>query len=129
MVGEGGTVAFNPSPDIIHDQKTIYGSWVTSTWLMEELVERLVRWDLHPEDIVTHRFPLERADEAYRMMASGRCGKVAVCPVRNSAMHTAPAEQTSNAVFNGTSASTSRKDRLLSCDGIVLSLGHPQQPE
>jgi threonine dehydrogenase-like Zn-dependent dehydrogenase len=79
MIGEGGTVTFNPSPDIIHDQKTIYGSWVTSTWLMEELVERLVRWGLHPEDIVTHRFPLERADEAYRLMASGRCGKVAVC--------------------------------------------------
>ena len=80
MVGEGGTVTLNPSPDIIHDQKTIYGSWVTSTWLMEELVERLVRWNLHPEDIVTHRFPLEKADEAYQLMASGRCGKVAVCP-------------------------------------------------
>lgn len=80
MVGEGGTVTFNPSLDIIHDQKTIYGSWVTSTWLMEELVERLVRWNLHPEDIVTHRFPLEHADEAYNLMASGRCGKVAVCP-------------------------------------------------
>jgi threonine dehydrogenase-like Zn-dependent dehydrogenase len=80
MVGEGGSVSFNPSPDIIHDQKTIYGSWVTSTWLMEELVERLVRWNLHPEDIVTHRFPLDQAGEAYRVMASGRCGKVAVCP-------------------------------------------------
>jgi threonine dehydrogenase-like Zn-dependent dehydrogenase len=80
MVGEGGTVSFNPSPDIIHDQKTIYGSWVTSTWLMEELVERLVRWNLHPEDIVTHRFPLDKVDEAYSLMASGRCGKVAVCP-------------------------------------------------
>jgi threonine dehydrogenase-like Zn-dependent dehydrogenase len=80
MVGEGGTVTFNPSPDIIHEQKTIYGSWVTSTWLMEELVERLVRWNLHPEDIVTHRFTLDRADEAYSLMASGRCGKVAVCP-------------------------------------------------
>ena len=80
MVGEGGTVTFNPSPDIIHDQKAIYGSWVTSIWLMEELVERLVRWNLHPEDIVTHRFPLDKADEAYSLMASGRCGKVAVCP-------------------------------------------------
>jgi len=80
MVGEGGTVTFSPSPDIIHDQKTIFGSWVTSTWLMEELVERLVRWNLHPEDIVTHRFSLDQADEAYRLMASGRCGKVAVCP-------------------------------------------------
>ena len=60
MLGEGGRVEFNPSPDIIHDQKTIYGSWVTSTWLMEELVERLVRWNLHPEDLVTHRFELDQ---------------------------------------------------------------------
>ncbi len=80
MVGEGGTVTLNPSPDIIHDQKTIFGSWVTSTWLMEELVERLVRWSLHPEDIITNRFTLEQAGEAYALMASGRCGKVAVCP-------------------------------------------------
>jgi threonine dehydrogenase-like Zn-dependent dehydrogenase len=79
MLGEGGTVEFNPSPDIIHDQKTIYGSWVTSTWLMEELVERLVRWNLHPADLVTHRFALDRVSEAYSLMASGRCGKVAVC--------------------------------------------------
>lgn len=79
LIGEGGTVEFNPSPDIIHEQKTIYGSWVTSTWLMEELVERLVRWNLHPAGIITHRFPLERAAEAYALMASGKCGKVAVC--------------------------------------------------
>ena len=79
LLGEGGTVEFNPSPDMIHDQKTLYGSWVTSTWLMEELVERLVRWNLHPADIITHRFPLERASEAYALMASGKCGKVAVC--------------------------------------------------
>ena len=80
MIGEGGNVTLNPSPDMIHDQKTIYGSWVTSTWLMEELVERLVRWNLHPESIITHRFALEQAAEAYALMASGRCGKVAVCP-------------------------------------------------
>ncbi|MCB0114310.1 MAG: zinc-binding dehydrogenase [Caldilineaceae bacterium] len=78
FIGEGGTVNFQPSPDIIHDQKTIYGSWVTSIWKMEELVERLVRWGIHPEDLVTHRFSLEHADEAYRLMADGRCGKVAV---------------------------------------------------
>jgi threonine dehydrogenase-like Zn-dependent dehydrogenase len=80
LLGEGGSLSLQPSPDMIHDQKTLYGSWVTSTWLMEELVERLVRWKLHPEEIVTHRFPLQQADEAYRLMASGRCGKVAVCP-------------------------------------------------
>jgi 2-desacetyl-2-hydroxyethyl bacteriochlorophyllide A dehydrogenase len=78
LVGEGGTISFNPSPDVIHEQKTIYGSWVTSIWRMEDLVERLVRWGMHPEDLVTHRFPLEKAGEAYRLMAAGACGKVAV---------------------------------------------------
>lgn len=79
FVGEGGTCTFNPSPDIIHEQKTIYGSWVTTTWRMEELAERLVRWGIHPADLITHRFPLEKAVEAYALMASGKCGKVAVC--------------------------------------------------
>jgi len=79
FIGEGGKVEINPSPDLIHDQKTLYGSWVTSTWLMEELVERLVRWNLHPAEIITHRFALERAADAYALMASGKCGKVAVC--------------------------------------------------
>ena len=79
FLGEGGRVELNPSPDMIHDQKTVFGSWVTSTWLMEELVERLVRWNLHPADLVTHRFALERVGDAYALMASGKCGKVAVC--------------------------------------------------
>jgi threonine dehydrogenase-like Zn-dependent dehydrogenase len=79
FIGEGGTVQFDPSPDMIHDQKTLYGSWVTSTWLMEELVERLARWNLHPADIITHRFALDRVAEAYALMASSKCGKVAVC--------------------------------------------------
>ena len=78
FIGEGGTASFQPSPDIIHDQKTIYGSWVTSIWLMEELVERIVRWGIHPEELVTHRFTLDQAAEAYALMASGKCGKVAV---------------------------------------------------
>lgn len=79
MIGEGGRMELNPSPDMIHDQKTLFGSWVTSTWKMMELVELLVRWNLHPADLITHRFPLEKVDQAYALMASGKCGKVAVC--------------------------------------------------
>jgi threonine dehydrogenase-like Zn-dependent dehydrogenase len=78
FLGEGGSVAFQPSPDIIHDQKAIYGSWVTNIWRMEELVERIVRWNIHPEILITHRFTLNKAAEAYSLMASGKCGKVAV---------------------------------------------------
>jgi len=78
MLGEGGTVEFNPSPDIIHDQITIFGSWVTNIWRMEELVERIVRWEIHPENLVTHRFSLDEVDKAYQLMDEGKCGKVAV---------------------------------------------------
>ncbi len=79
MLGEGNSVEFDPSPDMIHDQKTLHGSWVTSIWKMEELVERLVRWGLSPSKLITHRFPLEKVADAYSLMASGKCGKVAVC--------------------------------------------------
>ncbi len=78
LIGEGGTMELNPSPDLIHDQKTVYGSWVTNIWRMEELVERIVRWNIHPEDLVTHRFKLDHASEAFALMAEGKCGKVAV---------------------------------------------------
>ena len=78
FVGEGNSVKFDPSPDMIHPQKTLYGSWVTSLANMEDLVELLVRWGIHPEKLITHRFKLEDADKAYALMASGHCGKVAV---------------------------------------------------
>ena len=48
-------------------------------WLMEELVERLVRWNPHPADLITHRFALAQVAKAYKLMSSGHCGKVAVC--------------------------------------------------
>ena len=78
MVGEGGTVEFNPSADIIHDQISIHGSWVTNIWRMEELVERIVRWGIHPEDLVTNRFTIDKVAKAYELMDAGKCGKVAI---------------------------------------------------
>jgi threonine dehydrogenase-like Zn-dependent dehydrogenase len=78
FVGEGGTVELSPSPDLIHDQKTVYGSWVTNLGNAEDLVERMERWQMHPEVTCSHRYSLERAAEAFATMDEGRCGKVAV---------------------------------------------------
>ncbi len=78
LVGEGGTMDFDVSPLLIHPQITLYGSWVTSVPHMEELVERLSRWNLHPEATVTHRFTLEQAAEAYETAAGGQSGKVVI---------------------------------------------------
>ena len=66
------------SPQLIHPQITIYGAWVTSLGHMEQLLEQLARWKLHPEDIVTHRFGLKDAGEAYSLAAEGQCGKVVI---------------------------------------------------
>ncbi len=78
MVGEGNQVDFDVSQTIIHPQITIYGSWVTSLGHMEELVEKLVAWDLRPERIVSHRFSLDEAAEAYRVADEGQSGKVVI---------------------------------------------------
>jgi threonine dehydrogenase-like Zn-dependent dehydrogenase len=54
----------------------LFGSWVTSLRHMEDLLGHLVRWGLHPERIVTDRFPLAEAAQAYRVADAGAGGKV-----------------------------------------------------
>jgi threonine dehydrogenase-like Zn-dependent dehydrogenase len=78
FVGEGGQITFAVSELLIHKQITLYGSWVTSLRHMEELLEHLVRWNLHPERIVTHRYQLQQAAEAYRIADQGAAGKVCI---------------------------------------------------
>jgi len=77
-VGEGGSVSFEPSPLLIHKQLALYGSWVCSLPQMQDLIELLVRWKLHPEVMVTHRFTLAQGHEAYETFDTGRSGKVAI---------------------------------------------------
>ena len=78
LVGEGGRLEVDASPALIHRQLTVMGSWVTSVGHMEELMELLVRWDLHPDLTVTDRFGLDDAAEAYATADSGAGGKVAI---------------------------------------------------
>ncbi len=78
FVGEGGSLSVDVSPLIIHPQLTVSGSWVCSIGQMEELVELLVRWDLRPDRMVTHRFEVTDAEEAYRLADSGAAGKIAI---------------------------------------------------
>jgi 2-desacetyl-2-hydroxyethyl bacteriochlorophyllide A dehydrogenase len=78
FVGEGNRIDFDVSQMLIHNQITLYGSWVTSLGHMEDLVEKLVEWKLKPELIVSHRFPLAEAAEAYRVADGGESGKVCI---------------------------------------------------
>lgn len=78
LVGEGNRLEIDVSEQLIHPQRTVIGSWVTSLPRMQELTEQLVRWELHPERIVTDRFDLEQAGDAYALAEHGRSGKVAI---------------------------------------------------
>jgi threonine dehydrogenase-like Zn-dependent dehydrogenase len=78
LVGEGNRLEVDASPELIHRQLTVHGSWVTSVGHMEELVELLARWDLHPDRTVTDRFPLDEAADAYALADAGTGGKVAI---------------------------------------------------
>ena len=84
FVGEGATLTLDVSAQVIHRQLTLVGSWVISTWRMRELLVRLDRWQLHPHDVVTDRFALDQANDAYRLAdgADGTpaIGKVAIEP-------------------------------------------------
>jgi 2-desacetyl-2-hydroxyethyl bacteriochlorophyllide A dehydrogenase len=82
LVGEGGRLTVDVSEVLIHRQLTVHGSWVSSTWRMAELLERLARWDLHPDRVVTDRFPLADAAAAYAAADTGAIGKVAITPAR-----------------------------------------------
>ena len=78
LVGEGGRIDFAVSDLLIHKQIALHGSWVTSLLHMEELLELLVRWELHPEEVVTHRYPLSDAGAAYQVADAGQSGKVTI---------------------------------------------------
>jgi threonine dehydrogenase-like Zn-dependent dehydrogenase len=78
LVGEGGQLSLDVSEALIHRQLTVHGSWVSSTGRMAELLERLDRWGLHPEVVVSDTFALADAAEAYALADSGTVGKVGI---------------------------------------------------
>jgi len=80
LLGEGGRMETEVSDTMLHKQLTVHASWVTSLQGMEDLTRLLARESLHPEVVVSHRYGLQEADEAYREAAGGAAGKVVLLP-------------------------------------------------
>ena len=83
-VGKGGTVVFNgeqpalplsPSDDFIRRDITAIGSWFYHFCEYPEML-RLAREGLDVRSLITHRYALEDAEAAYRVMQEGVSGKV-----------------------------------------------------
>lgn len=82
-VRTAGTVAFNgeqpglklsPSADFIRRDITALGSWYYHFGQFSAMLD-LYRAGLEIDRLITHRFPLEGAGEAFRLMAAGLSGK------------------------------------------------------
>lgn len=64
--------------DIIRKELKIMGSYVMELGLYEELRRFLVRKQVRLDSIVTHRFPLDRFQDALDLFATGNCGKIII---------------------------------------------------
>jgi len=75
FVGEGGTTAFDVSQDMLRRQLTIHASWTFSTLGQEECARFVARKRLPLARLLTHRFGLAQAEEAYRLFDTQTTGK------------------------------------------------------
>ena len=78
FVGEGGKVEFDVSPFLIHEQITLFGSWVTSRKHIADLAEVLARNGVHPEATGGPQLRLSQAAKAYDLADKGQTGKVCI---------------------------------------------------
>ena len=75
FVGEQGTATFDMTPDVIHKQLTMYGSWTFSTVLLAECAQFAVDRSIHLGDVFTESFTLDEADAAFRKFSARSMGK------------------------------------------------------
>ncbi len=80
FVGEGNTTTFDISQDMIRKQLTIHASWTFSSVGQDECARFVVRRKIPLARLITHRFTLEQADEAYRLFDTQTTGKGVFAP-------------------------------------------------
>ena len=78
FVGEGNKTTIEPSPQMLHKQLTVHGSWVCGLWELRELGEFLADHDISLARMVTHRLSLEKTGEALALFDTGHTGKVVI---------------------------------------------------
>jgi threonine dehydrogenase-like Zn-dependent dehydrogenase len=80
FVGEGGTTAFDVSQDMIRRQLTLHASWTFSAVGQWECARFVAERQVSLRKLLTHRFRLEQADEAYRLFDTQTTGKGVFTP-------------------------------------------------
>jgi threonine dehydrogenase-like Zn-dependent dehydrogenase len=80
FVGEGGAVTLDVSTDLLRRQVTLLGSWTFSTVGQAECARYVADRGIDVDRLFTHRWRLERAEEAYRVFDAQNSGKGVLLP-------------------------------------------------
>jgi threonine dehydrogenase-like Zn-dependent dehydrogenase len=75
FVGEGGSTAFDISQDMLRRQLTLHASWTFSTVGQDECARFIAERKIPLARLITHRFRLDQATEAYRLFDTQTTGK------------------------------------------------------
>ena len=80
LVGLGPEATYDVARDVIRRQLAILGSWTFSYDGQKECTDFVAEKQLPVETLFSHRFPLQGAEEAYRIFDTGRTGKGVLLP-------------------------------------------------
>ena len=75
FVGEGNSVTLDVSKDLLRRQITLHASWTFSNVGQEECARFIAERKIPLGRLLTHRWRLEQADEAYKLFDTQTTGK------------------------------------------------------
>ncbi len=80
FVGEGGEVTLDVSSDMIRRQVTLVASWTFSTMGQAACARFIADRKLKVDDLFTHQWRLDQAEEAYKLFDTQTHGKGVILP-------------------------------------------------
>ncbi len=80
FVGESRATTINPSDQFLRKMLTVIGGWYFATWEFAEIVRFIEDHDLPVERMISHRFALSDAAQAFELFNAGRTNKAVFVP-------------------------------------------------
>lgn len=80
FVGEAGELTLHISNDLIRKGLTLYGQWHYNRADAPRLLQIIRHAGDQIDKLITHRFPMSRAQDAFELQRTGACGKVLLDP-------------------------------------------------
>jgi L-iditol 2-dehydrogenase len=80
FVGESKALNLMVSDDLIRKGLTISGSWHWNLNDTKKMMETIEKSKYQIDKLITHRFPLNKAEDAFKLQMSGNCGKILLHP-------------------------------------------------